>query len=108
MIDIEYIIRGDPDACFGLHASLWPEALQPSGFVPQQRPGFGVEHLDIEIENIMVTFSPEPPGWLVTFSDPVDTVWAAQVVQAICTHMERVSGQGGEITLLPPDQVIAY
>jgi len=94
---IEFVIQGERDEDFGLHTSTWREALRPMNLPCEYPTGFGVEHLCILVEGNRICFSPEPPGWQVTFEGDVPEEWAYRVAQAICANMARMSGQLGTV-----------
>ena len=94
---VEFIIRGGPDNDFDLGASQWPEALRPADVPAVQLPGFGKSNIDIEVEGVRITFSPEPPGWQVSMQNPPSPEWATRVANSICQNMSRVSGHNGDV-----------
>lgn len=93
----EFIIRGEPDEDFGLHASRSAEALVPRGFSCDVPNGFGRTTFDLHVEGVLVSLSPEPVGWQVSIDDPPSAEWAARVAAAICERISQVSGQPGRV-----------
>lgn len=44
---VEFIIKGEIEEDFNLHANQWQDALCPAGMECIQPKGFGISHLDI-------------------------------------------------------------
>src|SRR5262245_27289548 len=98
MIDlVEFLIRGEPDEDFGLHVGQYAEALVPAGVACEIPAGFGKTHLDLLVEGVKVSFSPEPVGWQVSIHDAPSRDWASNVVDAVCASLSRVSGRAGKV-----------
>ncbi|HEV2296236.1 MAG TPA: hypothetical protein VGR35_20495 [Tepidisphaeraceae bacterium] len=94
---IEFIIRGGPDNDFDLHTGQWREALRPVEAAVRHSPGFAQDNIDIEVDGVKISFSPEPPGWQVVVYDPPDAEWASRVAESICRNMSQVSGHDGTV-----------
>jgi hypothetical protein len=94
---IEFIIRGGPNNDFDLHAGQWSDALRPVDGSVRHSAGFGQNNIDIEVDGVKISFSPEPPGWQVSFYDPPDEAWANRVAESICRNMSRLSGHNGTV-----------
>jgi hypothetical protein len=94
---VEFIIRGGPENDFDLSANQWAEALRPMDASAVQLPGFGQNNIDIEVDGVRISFSPEPPGWQVSLRNPPSREWADRIVQSICKQMTLISGHLGEV-----------
>ena len=94
---IEFIIRGGPENDFDLDFGQWREALRPADAEVHHAPGFGQSNIEIKVDGVTISFSPEPPGWQVVIDSPPDAEWANRIVESICQNMSRVSGHEGVV-----------
>jgi hypothetical protein len=92
----EYLIRQDDDEEFYLPYQSWKDVLRPSSLPSNVVQETGVFYL--EVEGCRITFSPEPPGLQVTFSDcSLPTEVGDRIAQEICESIETFSGQRGKV-----------